>query len=97
MLNYEKYENEIIAKAKTYFVPSLEWKDTAQELRIALWKNLPKWDKNKATERTFAHIIMRNTIKNLIKKANRKKRLIDSHHFSLEDINDSAKIIKIFK
>ncbi|MGB9726691.1 MAG: sigma factor [Minisyncoccia bacterium] len=82
-----KYQDDILGKAKTYKISGMEWQDIAQELDIALWQKLGKFQgRNNASERTFAMKIMRNKIIDLAKAANRKKRLIDSYHLSLDEL-----------
>lgn len=82
-----KYQDDILGKAKTSHIPSMEWQDVAQELDIALWRKLGKFQgRNNASERTFAIKVMRNTILDLVKFANRQKRQIDSYHFSLDEL-----------
>jgi RNA polymerase sigma factor (sigma-70 family) len=80
------YENDIRAKAKSYFIPGMDWEDIAQELRLVLWLNLHKFKPKRASERTFANRIMENKIKDLAKSANRKKRWIDSNYISLDKL-----------
>lgn len=84
------FEKDIVAKAKTYSIPGMDWEDIAQELRLALWLNLPKFQPGKASERTFANRIMENKIKDLAKFTNRKKRWIDSHYISLDELMEKA-------
>lgn len=92
-MNFINYENDIVAKSKSYNIPNMEWQDIAQELRILLWQKLDKFEgKNNAKERTFAIKIMRNKIFDLFKAANRKKRLIDSYHLSLDEITEKELI-----
>ena len=82
-----KYQDDILGKAKTYRIPNMEWQDIAQELDIILWQKLGKFQgRNNASERTFAIKVMRNKIIDLAKAANRKKRLIDSYHLSLDEL-----------
>ncbi|MDP3296841.1 MAG: sigma factor [Thermodesulfovibrionia bacterium] len=82
-----KYQDDILGKAKTSRIPNTEWQDVAQELDIALWQKLGKFQsRNNASERTFAIKVMRNTILDLVKFANRQKRQIDSYHFSLDEL-----------
>lgn len=82
-----KYQDDILGKAKTSRIPNMEWQDVAQELDIALWQKLDKFQgRNNASERTFAVKVMRNTILDLVKFANRQKRQIDSYHLSLDEI-----------
>jgi len=77
-----KYAKDIVAKSKYYKVAGLDWQDIAQELDIALWKNLLKFEgRNSAKERTFAIHLMKNKILDLAKTAARQKRFIDSNHF----------------
>ena len=82
-----KYQDDILGKAKTYQIPSMEWQDVAQELDITLWQKLGKFQgRNNASERTFAVKVMRNKILDLAKFTNRQKRFIDSHHLSLDEL-----------
>jgi len=86
-----KYQNDIIAKAKTYKIPGMEWQDIAQELDITLWLKLKKFQgRNNVSERTFAIKVMQNKIRDLVKYANRKKRWIDAHHLSLEELMEQG-------
>lgn len=82
-----KYQNDILGKAKTTRIPNMEWQDIAQELDIALWQKLSKFQgRNGASERTFAIKVMWNKITDLAKYANRQKRFIDSYHLSLDEL-----------
>jgi len=88
-----KYKDDILGKAKTTNIPGLDWEDIAQELDIALWRNLNKFKGiNNASERTFAQKVMKNRIFDLAKSANRQKRHLDSHHlvFSQLDITEGG-------
>jgi len=88
-MSFIKYENDIVAKAKYYTIPNMDWEDIAQELRITLWQKLDKFQgRNNASERTFAMKIMKNKILDLAKFSNRKKRWIDSHHLSLDELRE---------
>jgi len=91
-----KYQDDILGKAKTSRIQNMEWQDIAQELDITLWQKLSKFQgRNNASERTFAVKVMRNKIIDLVKAANRQKRLIDKHCQSLdklmEDTNKDGK------
>lgn len=88
------YENQIRAKAKTYFIPGMDWEDIAQELRLSLWQNLSKFEPNRASEQTFANRIMQNRIKDLAKHANRQKRWIDSNWVSLDEIAEQQAVLE---
>jgi len=90
-MRFLKYENDIVAKAKYYTIPNMDWEDVAQELRIILWQKLDKFQgRNNASERTFAMKVMQNKILDLAKAANRKKRLIDSYHLSLNELMEQG-------
>lgn len=83
----QKYQDDILGKAKTSRIPGMEWQDVAQELDIVLWQKLGKFQgRNGASERTFAIKVMRNKIIDLAKAANRQKRTIDSYHLSLDEL-----------
>lgn len=85
----QKYTNDILGKAKTTSISGLEWQDIAQELDIALWKNLSKFQgRNGASERTFAQKIMKNRILDLAKFTDRQKRYIDSNHLLLSQFEE---------
>lgn len=86
----QEYAADITAKAKTNFVPGMEWQDIAQELDIALWRALPKYQgRNQAKERTFAQTVMRNRIIDLKKAANCQKRQLDSYHLLFSELEES--------
>jgi len=87
-INFLHYENDIVAKSKTYSIPNMDWEDIAQELRLAIWLNRNKFNPERANKRTFAIRIMRNKIIDLARTANRKKRLIDSYHLSLNELQE---------
>jgi len=89
--HHEEYAADITAKAKTNFIPGMEWQDIAQELDIALWRALPKYQgRNQAKERTFAQTIMRNRIIDLKKYASRQKRQLDSHHLLFSELEETS-------
>lgn len=91
-----KYQDDILGKAKSSNIPSMEWQDVAQELDIVLWKKLGLYQgRNNASERTFANTVMRNRICDLAKAANRKKRLIDSYHLSLDQLMETGFTISL--
>ena len=86
-----KYQNDILGKAKTYQISGMEWQDIAQELDITLWQKLSRFEgRNNAIERTFAIKVMQNKILDLAKFANRKKRWIDTHHMSLNELMEKG-------
>ena len=87
-INFLDYENDIVAKAKTYSIPNMDWEDIAQELRLAIWLNRNKFNPKRASQRTFVMRIMKNKIIDLARAANRKKRLIDSYHLSLDELQE---------
>lgn len=89
-LDFASYEADVIAKSKKSFIPGYEWEDIAQELRIALWKKLQKFSPQKASSRTYAQLIMRSKIRDLVKFSGRKKRYFDNNCLSLEEQMDKG-------
>jgi len=86
-----KYQNDILGKAKTSKIPNMGWEDIAQEFDIALWQKLSKFQgRNGASERTFAQRIMQTTLIDLSRGANRKKRIIDSNHLSMDELMEKG-------
>lgn len=83
-----KYTDDIVGKAMTFRIPGMEWEDVAQELDIALWLKLPRFaGRNNASERTFAQKVMKNRLLDLVKSANRQKRVIDSYHLVFSELS----------
>lgn len=90
-MNFLKYERDIVIKAKFYIIPNMDWQDIAQELRIILWQKLDRFQGwNNASEKTFAAKIMKNKILDLARYANRKKRIADSKHLSLNELTEKT-------
>lgn len=89
-INFLDYEKDIVAKAKSYFIPSMEWKDIAQELRLAVWLNNNKYNPERGGKRTFVIRVIKNKLIDLARTANRKKRYIDNYHLSLNEMAEKA-------
>lgn len=89
-INFLDYEKDIVAKAKSYSIPSMEWQDTAQELRLAVWLNSDKYNPQRGGKRTFVVKVIKNRLIDLARTANRKKRHIDNYHLSLNEIAEKA-------
>lgn len=89
-INFLDYEKDIVAKAKSYAIPSMEWKDTAQELRLAVWLNGNKYNPKRGGGRTFVIRVIKNKLIDLARTANRKKRFIDNYHLSLNEMAEKA-------
>jgi DNA-directed RNA polymerase specialized sigma24 family protein len=82
-----QYASDIEAKAKSNYIAGMTWEDVAQELDLALWIGLPKYQsRNGAGERTFAHTVMRNRIIDLKKATKRQKRQIDTRHLTFSEL-----------
>jgi hypothetical protein len=82
-----QHKSDIEGKAKTTDIPGMTWEDIAQELDIALWRGLSKYQgKNGASERTFAQTIMRNCITDLRKAAFRDKRLVNARSITFSEL-----------
>ena len=89
-INFLDYEKDIVAKAKSYPIPSMEWKDTAQELRLVVWLNSDKYNPQRGGKRTFVIRVIKNRLIDLARTANRKKRLVDNYHLSLNEMAEKA-------
>ena len=72
--NLEKFEPTILKLAKTWYIPPLEWKDIAQELRIHLWLQEQKRTTNIKNYNNWAYISCRNKIKKLHRYYTQQKR-----------------------
>lgn len=89
--SFKDHECDVVAKANSTFIPGQDADDIAQELRIELWRKLPKYDPRRgASVRTFAQLIMRSCLANLAKAAKRDKRYLSIHHLSLESLMESG-------
>lgn len=83
-------ESDIKAKSRCYFVAGMDQDDLAQELRMRLIEVASKYDEKRGSLRTFAHIVMWNHIKDLIKRSKRQKYKIDNYHVSLTNFEDKV-------
>lgn len=89
-INYLDYEKVIVFKAKKSWVPSIDWEDVAQELRIHLWLKQDSYDPHKgASEKTFVNRLLENKIKDLQRTVNRQKRLLDTYHFTFSQLEET--------
>lgn len=86
-INFQEYEKDIIAKAKTYKVPGLDWEDVAQELRLHIWLKRDKFDPTRRVkEKTFVMSMLMNKIRDLRKHSNRQKRQLDIYHMTFSQV-----------
>ncbi len=68
-MNFEDFENDIQAKAKSAHIRGWEPKDIAQEFRFAIWRNQDKFNPKLASARTFAVRIMQNKLIDLARRS----------------------------
>lgn len=90
-IKFQDFESNIVAKAKTNYVPGMDWEDVAQELRIHLWLKRDKYKTGRgASVKTYTMRVLGNKIIDLKRQANRKKRTLDTHCllFSQIDCNN---------
>lgn len=88
----DKYSGDIRGKARSFQIPNMGWEDVAQELDIALWRALSKFQgRNNASERTFALTVMRNRLFDLAKVTNRQKRILDSYHLVFSELQETER------
>ena len=86
-INFQDYESDIVAKARTYEVPGMDWEDVAQELRIHIWKKRDRFDVSRGVkERTFVMSMLINKIRDLRKYSNRQKRHLDTYHLTFSQV-----------
>lgn len=86
-INFQNYESDIVAKARIYKVPGMDWEDVAQELRLHLWQKRDWFNPNLGVkERTFVMCMLMNKIKDLRKYFNRQKRWLESHHLTFSEV-----------
>lgn len=86
------FENDILAKAKTYKIPGMDWEDVAQELRLAVWRARDKFNPKLAGARTFVVKVIINRLRDLARTAGRKKRYLDNNTSSLEEIREKLNL-----
>ena len=69
MLNeIKQFETTIIKLSYAYNIKPLEPCDIANELRITLWLNRAKYNKNKGSYKSWAYKVCRNKLKDLARK-----------------------------
>lgn len=79
-------ENYVINCAKRYYINGLESDDIAQELRMHLWRRLPKYDPMKGKIETWGHMVVENKARDL-----HKKKVIDYYNGEIpEDFEDNS-------
>jgi len=88
--NLTQFEPTIIKLAKSYNIPSLEWEDIAQELRIHLWLKQKSAKKPIKNYQNWAYISCRNKIRDLARRYQNQKNV-----GNLDNL-DETKIIKKF-
>ena len=69
-----EFEPIIKKLSYAYNIKPLEPCDIANELRITLWLNRAKYDKNKGSYKSWAYKVCRNKLKDLYKYYTRKNR-----------------------
>ena len=77
-------EKDILYWSKCWEIPGYDWEDLAQELRLKLWQEERKYDKTKASKRTWQITIMRNFLINLIRNVSRSKDVLGKYPLSVE-------------
>ncbi|MDE2018927.1 MAG: helix-turn-helix domain-containing protein [Patescibacteria group bacterium] len=83
-VDFQNYENDIQAKAKTLFVQGMECEDVAQELRLALWR--ASYDQTRgAAPRSYAISVLNWAIGDLRRHTARENRFIPDRHISLSE------------
>ena len=71
---HNEFETTIKKLSYSYNIRPLEPSDLAQELRIALWLNRAKYNKDKGSYKSWAYKVCRNKLKDLYKYYTRKNR-----------------------
>jgi len=67
---HNEFETTIKKLSYAYNIKPLEPCDIANELRITLWLNRAKYDKNKGSYKSWAYKVCRNKLKDLARKYN---------------------------
>ena len=84
ILDMDQTEKDILYWSKRWRIHGYDWEDLVQELLIKLWLTRKKYNKKKASLRTWQGRIMRNFLIDLIKKTSRSKDALDKYPVSLE-------------
>ncbi len=78
-------EYDIVCISCRNKLPNMQPDDIAQELRFRLFTQIGKYNKDKASFRTWAITVLRNHLINLNTSLNRDKRKINSNTMPLVD------------
>ena len=81
----QKAEKNIVIKSHLYKIEGLTADDIAQELRIKIWNVRNKYKPNKSSMSTFVNFVVSNCLKNLYRKSQRKKQVLNKA-ISLEGV-----------
>jgi len=83
------FDGEVVALAKASNIPLFDQEDIAQELRIAVWRALPKYASDRgAKPKTFVRNVMQNCLRDLVRFSSREKRRMDVEALSLDELLD---------
>ena len=74
---HNEFETTIKKLSYAYNIPPLEPSDIQQELRITLWLNRAKYNKNKGSYKSWAYKVCRNKLIKLHRHYNQQKRDIN--------------------
>jgi len=70
----EQFDDTIKKLSYAYHIEPLEPCDIQQELKITLWINRNKYDKNKGSYKSWAFMVCRNKLRELYRYNTRQKR-----------------------
>lgn len=86
-------EHDIRFWCSRYYVPGYDQEDLEQECRLKLWQQISKFNpKQGVLVRTWAQNVIKNTLKDLLKRQTRQKRGAGQTELSLDLLNGTISV-----
>lgn len=81
-------EGDIRWVARQYSVPGYDLDDLQQELRLIIWAGLTKYNPALVSFRTWANVVMRNRLRELLRNSLYDCRKVAHFSYQVKDINN---------
>lgn len=87
ILAMQELEPKIVYTACDCKIPKYTSEDLAQELRLEIWRNLPKFDNSRSSLKTWARMVMLSHLNHLDIKITKTKKRKDYLAEPLHELN----------
>ena len=91
-LKMKLIDGYIVMRSSQFYVPGIEPEDLAQELRIKIWKVIPKFNPEFASFKTWALVVINNYLRDLYRKQTGKWTDCLNSAYGLNYYNESMNV-----